>query len=154
MKIKLFNREAISDGYYSNGMARYRRENNKELEVRVNEFMADKKVVDIKYQEATHGNYEDMDQNFMPFPCLCMLCQLDSVLVSLLRGYFLVLMVGLHIMLIGSSVRLAPQLLCGLHFLLDRLRLTMQTADKLLLCLSFLRHMQALFPALLVAPFL
>ncbi len=21
-------------------------------------------------------------QNFMPFPCLCMLCQLDSVLVS------------------------------------------------------------------------
>lgn len=38
-------------------------------------------------------------QNFMPFPCLCMLCQLDSVLVSLLRGYFLVLMVGLHIML-------------------------------------------------------
>ena len=27
----------------------------------VNEFMADKKVVDIKHQEATHGNYEDMD---------------------------------------------------------------------------------------------
>ena len=79
-------------------------------------------------------------QNFMPFPCLCMLCQLDSVLVSLLRGYFLVLMVGLHIMLIGSSVRLAPQLLCGLQFLLDRLRLTMQTADKLLLCLFFFRH--------------
>ena len=61
MKIKLFKRETISDGYYSNGMARYRRENNKELEVRVNEFMADKKVVDIKYQEATYGNYEDMD---------------------------------------------------------------------------------------------
>lgn len=79
-------------------------------------------------------------QNLMPFPCLCMLCQLDSVLVSLLRGYFLVLMVGLHIMLIGSSVRLAPQLLCGLHFFLDRLRLTMQTADKLLLCLFFFRH--------------
>ena len=48
MKIKLFNREAISDGYYSNGMARYRRENNKELEVRVNEFMADKKVSNIQ----------------------------------------------------------------------------------------------------------
>ena len=74
-------------------------------------------------------------QNFMPFPCLCMLRQLDSVLVSLLRGYFLVLMVGLHIMLIGSSVCLAPQLLCGLHFFLDCLRLTMQTTDKLLLCL-------------------
>ena len=48
MKIKLFNREAISDGYYSNGMARYRRENNKELEVRVNEFMADKKVSNVQ----------------------------------------------------------------------------------------------------------
>ncbi len=60
-----------------------------------------------------------------------MLCQLDSVLMSLLRGYFLVLMVGLYIMLIGSSVRLAPQFLCGLHFFLDCLRLTMQTAYKL-----------------------
>lgn len=60
MKIKLFNREKISNGYYSNGMARYRRENNKELENRVNEFMADKKVIDIKYQEGTYGNYEDM----------------------------------------------------------------------------------------------
>ena len=48
MKIKLFKREAISDGYYSNGMARYRRENNKELEVRVNEFMADKKVSNVQ----------------------------------------------------------------------------------------------------------
>ena len=48
MKIKLFKREAISDGYHSNGMARYRRENNKELEVRVNEFMADKKVRNVQ----------------------------------------------------------------------------------------------------------
>ena len=32
--------------------------------------------------------------------------KLVSVLMSLLRGYFLVLMVGLHIMLIGSSIRL------------------------------------------------
>ena len=61
MKIKLFKRELVADGYFSNGMARTRLETNKELEVRVNEFMADKKVVDIKYQEATHGNYEDMD---------------------------------------------------------------------------------------------
>lgn len=44
-------------------------------------------------------------QNFMPFPCLCMLRQLDSVLVSLLRGYFLVLMVGLHIMLRWKKVK-------------------------------------------------
>ena len=84
--------------------------------------------------------YMGGNEYLMPFPCLCMLCQLDSVLVSLLRGYFLVLMVGLHIMLIGSSIRLAPQLLCGLHFFLDRLRLTMQTADKLLLCLFFFCH--------------
>ena len=84
--------------------------------------------------------YMGGNKYLMPFPCLCILCQLDSVLVSLLRGYFLVLMVGLHIMLIGSSVRLAPQLLCGLHFFFDRLRLTMQTTDKLLLCLFFFRH--------------
>lgn len=61
MKIKLFKHEVISEVFYSNGIAKSRRENNEELEVRVNEFMADKKVVDIKYQEATHGNYEDMD---------------------------------------------------------------------------------------------
>lgn len=60
MKIKLFKRELVADGYYSNGITRTRQENNKELEVRVNEFMADKKVIDIKYQEGTYGNYEDM----------------------------------------------------------------------------------------------
>ena len=84
--------------------------------------------------------YMGGNEYLMPFPCFRTLGQLDSVLMSLLRGYFLVLMVGLHIMLIGSSIRLAPQLLCGLHFFLDRLRLTMQTADKLLLCLFFFRH--------------
>ena len=84
--------------------------------------------------------YMGGNKYLMPFPCFRTLGKLDCVLVSLLRGYFLVLMVGLHIMLIGSSVRLAPQLLCGLHFFLDRLRLTMQTADKLLLCLFFFRH--------------
>lgn len=60
MKIKLFNREAISDSYYSNGIARTRLETNEEIENRVNEFIADKKVIDIKYQEATYGTYEDM----------------------------------------------------------------------------------------------
>ena len=84
--------------------------------------------------------YMGGNEYLMPFPCFRTLGKLDSVLMSLLRGYFLVLMVGLHIMLIGSSIRLAPQLLCGLHFFLDRLRLTMQTADKLLLCLFFFRH--------------
>ena len=48
MKIKLFNREAISDSYYSNGITRTRLENNEELEVRVNEFMADKKVSNVQ----------------------------------------------------------------------------------------------------------
>ncbi|MCO4464205.1 hypothetical protein Si132_00002 [Streptococcus infantarius subsp. infantarius] len=60
MKIKLFNREKIFNGYYSNGITRTRLENNKELENRINEFMADKKVIDIKYQEGTYGTYEDM----------------------------------------------------------------------------------------------
>ncbi|WP_293695951.1 hypothetical protein [Streptococcus sp. UBA3373] len=60
MKIKLFNREKIFNGYYSNGMARTRLETNEELENRINEFMADKKVIDIKYQEGTYGTYEDM----------------------------------------------------------------------------------------------
>lgn len=48
MKIKLFKHEAISDGYYTNGIPRTRLENNKELEVRVNEFMADKKVSNVQ----------------------------------------------------------------------------------------------------------
>ena len=62
MKIKLFNREAISDGYYSNGRARYRRENNKELEVRVNEFMADKKVSSVQaYGDNIIVMYEEVE---------------------------------------------------------------------------------------------
>ena len=44
MKIKLFNRELVADGYFSNGTTRTRQENNEELEARVNEFMADKKI--------------------------------------------------------------------------------------------------------------
>ena len=62
MKIKLFNREAISDGYYSNGMARYRRENNKELEVRVNEFIAEKKVSSVQaYGDNIMVMYEEVE---------------------------------------------------------------------------------------------
>ena len=48
MKIKLFKHEAISDGYYSNGITRTRQENNEELETRVNECMADKKVSNVQ----------------------------------------------------------------------------------------------------------
>ena len=61
MKIKLFKREAIAGDCYNNSWTKRRLETNEELENRVNEFMADKKVIDIKYQEATYGNYEDMD---------------------------------------------------------------------------------------------
>lgn len=60
MKIKLFTRELVADGYFSNGMAKHRQETNEEIENRINEFIADKKVINIKYQEATYGTYEDM----------------------------------------------------------------------------------------------
>lgn len=60
MKIKLFNRELVFDSYYSNGMPKHRQETDDELENRVNKFIANKKVTDIKYQEATYGTYEDM----------------------------------------------------------------------------------------------
>ena len=62
MKIKLFNREAISDGYYSNGITKTRQENNEELEVRVNEFMADKKVSSVQaYRDNIIVMYEEVE---------------------------------------------------------------------------------------------
>lgn len=62
MKIKLFNRKRIETGFNEYmDLPKYRNETNEELENRINEFMADKKVIDIKYQEATYGTYEDMD---------------------------------------------------------------------------------------------
>ena len=60
MKIKLFKRELVVDGYFSNGITKTRQENNEELENRVNKFIAGKKVTDIKYQEVTCGTYDDM----------------------------------------------------------------------------------------------
>lgn len=60
MKIKLFNRELVFDGCYSNGITKHRQETNEEIENRINEFIADKKVSDIKFQEATYGTHEDM----------------------------------------------------------------------------------------------
>ena len=84
--------------------------------------------------------YMSGNKHFMPFPCFCVLGKLHSVLMGLLWCDMLVLVVALNEVLISSATSLAPQLLCGLHFLLDRLRLTMQTADKLLLCLFFFRH--------------
>ena len=69
MKIKLFNRELVADGYYSNGITKTRQETNEELETRVNEFMADKKVSSVQayednimvmYEEVL-GNVDDFD---------------------------------------------------------------------------------------------
>ena len=62
MKIKLFNREAISDGYYSNGIARTRLETNEEIENRVNEFIAEKKVSSVQaYGDNIMVMYEEVE---------------------------------------------------------------------------------------------
>lgn len=61
MKIKLFNRKRIETGFNEYmDLPKFRNETNEEFENRVNSFIADKKVIDIKYQEATYGNYKDM----------------------------------------------------------------------------------------------
>lgn len=60
MKIKFFNREQIKSKY-DDILSITRLETNEEFENRVNSFIADKKVIDIKYQEATYGTYEEMD---------------------------------------------------------------------------------------------
>ncbi|HFH7584411.1 TPA: hypothetical protein ACGM0X_001656 [Streptococcus agalactiae] len=61
MKIKLFNRKRIETGFNEYmDLPKFRNETNEKFENRVNSFIADKKVIDIKYQEATYGNYEDM----------------------------------------------------------------------------------------------
>lgn len=62
MKIKLFNREAISDGYYSNGMDKHRQETNDEMENRVNVFMAEKKVSSVQaYGDNIMVIYEEVE---------------------------------------------------------------------------------------------
>ena len=61
MKIKLFNHEVISEGFYCNGIAKSRRENNEELEVRINELMADKKVSSVQaYGDNIMVTYEEV----------------------------------------------------------------------------------------------
>ena len=62
MRIKLFNREAISDSYYSNGIARTRLETNEEIENRVNEFIAEKKVSSVQaYGDNIMVMYEEVE---------------------------------------------------------------------------------------------
>ena len=62
MKIKLFKHEAISDGYYSNGIAKHRQETNEEIENRVNEFIAEKKVSSVQaYGDNIIVMYEEVE---------------------------------------------------------------------------------------------
>lgn len=62
MKIKLFNRELVADGYISNGMAKHRQETNEEIENRVNEFIAEKKVSSVQaYGDNIMVTYEEVN---------------------------------------------------------------------------------------------
>ena len=62
MKIKLFNRELVADGYFSNGMAKHRQETNEEIENRVNEFIADKKIRSVQaYGDNIMVTYEEVN---------------------------------------------------------------------------------------------
>ena len=62
MKIKLFNRELVSDGYFSNGMDKHRHETNEEIENRVNEFIAEKKVSSVRtYGDNIMVIYEEVN---------------------------------------------------------------------------------------------
>ena len=71
------------------------------------------------------------DQHLKPLPCLGMLRKLHSVPVSLLRCDLFVRMIALDKMFVRPSAGLTPQFLCCLHFVLDRFRLTVQTAYQL-----------------------
>lgn len=90
--------------------------------------------------------YVSGNKNFMPFPCFCVLCKLHSVPMGLLWCDMLVLMVALYEVLIGSATSLAPQLLGGLHFVLNCIWFTVQTTDKLILCLFLFRHIVQCLP--------
>lgn len=62
MKIKLFNRELVADGYFSNGITRTRQETNEEIENRVNEFIAEKKVSSVQaYGDNIMVTYEEVN---------------------------------------------------------------------------------------------
>lgn len=90
--------------------------------------------------------YVGGNKYLMPFPCFCVLCKLDCVLMGLLWCDMLVLMVAVYEVLIGSATSLAPQLLGGLHFVLYCIWFTVQTADKLILRLFLFRHIVQCLP--------
>lgn len=86
------------------------------------------------------------NKNFMPFPCFCILGKLHSVPMGLLWCDMLVLMIALYEVLIGSATSLAPQLLGGLHFVLNCIWFTVQTTDKLIFRLFLFRHIVQCLP--------
>lgn len=86
------------------------------------------------------------NKNFMPFPCFCILGKLHSVPMGLLWCDMLVLMIALYEVLIGSATSLAPQLLGGLHFVLNCIWFTVQTADKLIFRLFLFGHIVQCLP--------
>lgn len=102
----------------------------------------------VHYEMAVNVSsvYVSGNKNFMPFPCFCVLGKLHSVLMGLLWCDMLVLMVALYEVLIGSSTSLAPQLLGGLHFVLNCIWFTVQTTDKLIFRLFLFRHIVQCLP--------
>ena len=90
--------------------------------------------------------YMSGNKHFMPFPCFCVLGKLHSVLMGLLWCDMLVLVVALNEVLISSATSLAPQLLGGLHFVLNCIWFTVQTADKLIFRLFLFRHIVQCLP--------
>lgn len=90
--------------------------------------------------------YMGGNEYLMPFPCFRTLGKLDCVLMGLLWCDMLVLMVAVYEVLISSAPSLAPQLLGGLHFVLYCIWFTVQTADKLILCLFLFCHIVQCLP--------
>ena len=90
--------------------------------------------------------YMGGNKYLMPFPCFRTLGKLDCVLMGLLWCDMLVLMIAVYEVLIGSAPSLAPQLLGGLHFVLYCIWFTVQTADKLILCLFLFCHIVQCLP--------
>jgi hypothetical protein len=90
--------------------------------------------------------YMSGNKHFMPFPCFCVLGKLHSVLMGLLWCDMLVLVVALNEVLISSATSLAPQLLGGLHFVLNCIWFTVQTADKFIFRLFLFRHIVQCLP--------
>ena len=61
MKIKLFKHGVLPDGHY-NGIPRTRLETNEELESRINEYMADRKVSSVQaYGDNIMVIYEEVN---------------------------------------------------------------------------------------------